>query len=521
MLELVTIIPRWEWRAFGDEAEAVAAGGLAAVAPERTEDSTDLYLLATTSEASVKVRDGLLDVKQLLAVADDGLERWVPVLKAPFPHAAPDVAATLDALGLPGVELLRPAYTLDELLAEVVAPRAGLRAVEVRKRRVHYMVGGCRAELSELRTAEGSTKTVAVESEDPELVRAAVRQLGLQGRPVACMARGLKALVGLDSHRYAVIDVGTNSVKFHLAERRADGTWQTIADRAEVTRLGEGLAGTGRLDARAIERTVAAIGSMAADARREGVEAVAAAGTAALRIAPNAAELVDAAMSRCDVRVEVIPAAEETRLAYLAARAGLPAAAGAIVVFDTGGGSSQFTFGRGDRVDDQFSVEVGAARFTERFGLHESVSPDALAAALETIAGALTALEGRPAADHVIGMGGAVTNLAAVSLGLATYDPDVVQGATLDRAEIERQIELYRSRDAAQRREIVGLQPNRAEVILAGACIVRTVLALLGAESLTVSDRGLRHGLLAERFAVPPPVVAPTPRRTPMQGVKS
>ena len=97
-------------------------------------------------------------------------------------------------------------------------------------------------------------------------------------------------------------------------------------------------------------------------------------------------------------------------------------------------------------------------------------------------------------------MGGAVTNITAVKHGLAVYDPDVVQGTVLDRAEIDRQIELYRSRDAEARREIVGLQPKRADVILAGACIVRTVMDILGAESLTVSDRGLRHGLLVERF---------------------
>jgi exopolyphosphatase/guanosine-5'-triphosphate,3'-diphosphate pyrophosphatase len=98
-------------------------------------------------------------------------------------------------------------------------------------------------------------------------------------------------------------------------------------------------------------------------------------------------------------------------------------------------------------------------------------------------------------------MGGGVTNLAAVRHQLARYDPEVVQGTVLDRAEIDRQIELYRSRDADGRRGIVGLQPKRAEVILAGACIVRTIMQKLGKESLTVSDRGLRHGVLAERFA--------------------
>jgi exopolyphosphatase/guanosine-5'-triphosphate,3'-diphosphate pyrophosphatase len=97
-------------------------------------------------------------------------------------------------------------------------------------------------------------------------------------------------------------------------------------------------------------------------------------------------------------------------------------------------------------------------------------------------------------------MGGAMTNLTAVRLSLATYDPDAVQGAVLERAEVDRQIELYRSLDAEGRRSIVGLQPKRAGVILAGACIVRTVMDKLRRDELTVSDRGLRHGLLVERF---------------------
>ena len=97
-------------------------------------------------------------------------------------------------------------------------------------------------------------------------------------------------------------------------------------------------------------------------------------------------------------------------------------------------------------------------------------------------------------------MGGTVTNLAAVKQGLASYDPEVVHGTVLDCEEVDRQIELYRTRTSDERREIAGLQPKRAEVILGGACIVRTVMEKLGRDSLTVSDRGLRHGLLVERF---------------------
>ena len=262
----------------------------------------------------------------------------------------------------------------------------------------------------------------------------------------------------------------------------------------------EGLDATGRLGDEPMARTVDAIAAMADEARRYDVVAIAAVGTAGLRIADNSAAFLDAVHARCGVRIEVISGEEEGRLASLAVRSGLGLARGSLVVFDTGGGSSQFMFGLGEGVDERFSVNVGAARFTERFGLGGAVSEDVLAAALGAIAADLSRLDGRPKPDALVAMGGAVTNLAAVSHGLAAYSPDVVQGTVLDRTEIERQIELYRTRTVEERRQIIGLQPKRAEVILAGACIVRTVMAKLDRESLTVSDRGLRHGLLVERF---------------------
>ena len=118
-------------------------------------------------------------------------------------------------------------------------------------------------------------------------------------------------------------------------------------------------------------------------------------------------------------------------------------------------------------------MDVGAARFTERFGLDEAVSEATLAEALAAIAADLARLDGRPVPDALVGMGGAVTNLAAVRHGLPEYDAEIVQGTVLDRAELDRQLELYRTRSADERRGIAGLQPKRAAVILAGACIVQ------------------------------------------------
>jgi exopolyphosphatase/guanosine-5'-triphosphate,3'-diphosphate pyrophosphatase len=239
---------------------------------------------------------------------------------------------------------------------------------------------------------------------------------------------------------------------------------------------------------------------MVEEARRAGAAEIAAVATAGMRLAENSAELIEAVRERCGVGIEVIAGEEECRLAYLAATSALDVGQESLVVFDTGGGSTEFTFGRAGRVEERFSVDVGAARYTERFDLGGVVSDAAIALALQAIAADLAQLDGRQRPAALVGLGGALTNIAAVRHRLASYDPDVVQGTVLDRTEIDRQIDLYRSRTAEQRRTIVGLQQARAEVILAGACIVRTVLDKLHCDELTVSDRGLRHGLLVERF---------------------
>ena len=384
---------------------------------------------------------------------------------------------------------LRDSYTLDGFLEVFAGPGSGIQVVQVHKRRVRYTVDGCMAELSDILANGKPTRTIAVESEDAAAVVRAVAGLGLGGYTNISYPRALAALIEDAPERYAVIDVGTNSVKFHVGARDSGGTWRTIADRAEVTRLGEGLAETGVIGDAALGRTVAAISGMVDEARSNGVRAIAAVGTAGLRIAANSADVVAAIRARTGVQVEVISGEEEARLAFLATVAALGPTAGSLVVFDTGGGSSQFTFGHGTEIDERFSVDVGAARYTERFGLDGAVSEDVVREAMAAISADLARLDGRPTPDALVGMGGAVTNITAVKHGLATYDPEVVQGTILDRDEIDRQIELYRSRDADARRSIVGLQPKRAEVILAGACIVRTVMEKLGKTSLTVSDR--------------------------------
>ncbi|MBP0601954.1 hypothetical protein J8I01_05400 [Aeromonas sanarellii] len=495
---MTEIRPRWEWRSFGRRFGA-AEERLARLAPSGVQESDEIYLLSGAGE-NVKVRDALMDIKVLREVNADGLEQWTPVMKAGFPLPGVEAVKVLEALRLPVPTSVRESYTLDEFIGQFAAPGGTVRAVRVHKRRVRYTVDGCMAELSEVVADGKSTRTLAVESEDAAGVMRAVRGLGLEGYTNTSYPRGLAALIDDVNERYAVIDAGTNSIKFHVGERSIDGKWRTVVDRAEMTRLGEGLSQGGRIIEAAIERTIAAIASMVGEANQHGVRAIAAVGTAGLRIASNGGDVVDAIRARTGIHIEVISGEEESRMAYLAAKAGLGLNRGSLVVFDTGGGSSQFTFGHDAVVDTRFSVNVGAVSYTERFGLDRAVSPEVLREVMAAISADLSRLDGHLVPDALAGMGGAVTNITAVMHRLATYDPVVVQGSIVDRGELDRQIELYRSRDADARRAIVGLQPKRAEVILAGACVVRTIMEKLGKDSFTVSDRGLRHGVLAERF---------------------
>ena len=188
------IIPRWEWRtfaaSFGD-----AERRLSGLKPDRVQESDELYLLAPVSDANVKIRDRLMDIKTLEQVDAAGLQQWRPVMKGEFPLPAAEVEKVCSALRV-GPPSSREVYTLEQLQAELTQPSRGVRVVQVHKVRRRYEIGGCLSEVTDV-TADGSaTRTVAIESEDPARVQAAVREMGLDRFENISYPRGLKQLVG-------------------------------------------------------------------------------------------------------------------------------------------------------------------------------------------------------------------------------------------------------------------------------------------------------------------------------------
>ena len=300
--------------------------------------------------------------------------------------------------------------------------------------------------------------------------------------------------------RVAVIDIGSNSIKFFVGEQGTDSTIQTIVDKNDIARLGEGLSETGRISDEALERNAQSVAAFAAEAKELGADIIVCVGTMALRSAANSADFVVRVKGLCGIEVQIIPGEEEARLSYLAILSGMPVPDGDLVIFDTGGGSTEFIFGHGTELVNRFSVNLGAIRITEKFFADDPVKPGSTEAAMQEIDRefAQAGVNGRPV--KVVGMGGAVTSMGAVKHKMVKYDPDVMRGSALTKADIAEQIAAYREKTIAQRREMPGLQPKRADVILAGACILWDIVDRLGVDQLIISDRGLRHGLAFELF---------------------
>ena len=305
------------------------------------------------------------------------------------------------------------------------------------------------------------------------------------------------------TQRKAIVDVGTNSIKFCLAEGTGAGGYKVVKDVNDITRLGEGLKDTGRIGAEALERNARSVANFVGEAKAAGADEIVAVGTMALRVAENAADFIARVKELCGVELRVLSGEEEAQLSYVAVMSGIKGAAETdLMTMDTGGGSTEFVFGKAGRLVRKFSLNVGAVRFTEQYLAAMPVAADKLAEAQAAIAKELTNGGVAGPVAFLVGMGGTVTSMASVKHQMARYDPDAIQGSTLSLDDVNAQITDYAAKTLEQRREIVGLQPKRADVILAGACIVKAVLELTGAREMTVSDRSLRHGLLFQLFKV-------------------
>jgi exopolyphosphatase/guanosine-5'-triphosphate,3'-diphosphate pyrophosphatase len=301
---------------------------------------------------------------------------------------------------------------------------------------------------------------------------------------------------------FATLDVGSNSVKLLVASIDKTGKWDILENATEITRLGEGVQASGEINSAAMRRNISVISRYMQQARALGAREFAAVGTMCLRTARNAALFIAQVRRECGLQIEIINGQEEARLSYLAVLSWLHEPAGTLAIFDVGGGSTEFVFGQGREITASYSLDIGAVRLTEEFLKSDPVTEAELKRMLAAVSESCGQLAAAPAIQTLVGVGGTVTTLAAIKQELAAYDPDVVQGSLLTSADVAELLERFRARTIQQRQDIVGLNPKRADIILAGTGIVKVIFQHLGMKALLVSDRGVRHGLMYDRFRI-------------------
>jgi exopolyphosphatase/guanosine-5'-triphosphate,3'-diphosphate pyrophosphatase len=303
--------------------------------------------------------------------------------------------------------------------------------------------------------------------------------------------------------RAATVDIGTNTVLLLVAERRADGVIDAIAERATVTRLGQGVDRSRRFAPDAIARTVACLDDYARVASELGAERVAVVGTSAMRDAEGGDELRRHIRAAFGEDVRVLSGEAEGLLAFRGAVGGLPIdRRGDVAVFDIGGGSTEIVSGRFEGVDAILayvqSFDIGSVRLSERHVAHDPPLQAERDVWTRVSRDAFSTVPPLPGDASPVGIAGTMTTLAAVSLGLNQYDPARVHGYVMKGSELHGVVDRLAAIDLASRRSAPGMEPKRADVIVAGGHIALALLDHWRAADVVISDRGVRWGLAEE-----------------------
>jgi exopolyphosphatase/guanosine-5'-triphosphate,3'-diphosphate pyrophosphatase len=317
--------------------------------------------------------------------------------------------------------------------------------------------------------------------------------------------------VAPDHRRVAAIDIGSNSIRQIVADVSSEGAIQVVDEMKAAPRLATGLAATGALSDESIQAAVDAVERMATLARQLGAGRIDAVATSAVRDASNAAGFLAQIQRVTGLRVRVLDGAEEARLSFRSAVAHFDMGVGRMVVIDIGGGSLELALSAEGVIERLSSLPFGAIRLTEEF-LSGGVGPKAVAKLRRAVSDGIR--DHLPRRDwrgaQLIGSGGTFTNLAGIYLarqGILTARS--VHATHIPHAELEHILDMLVDMPAAERRTLPGLNPERADIIVAGIAAAAEVMRRIDARDLVVSRYGIREGLLLEAARVAPTIADP------------
>ncbi len=300
--------------------------------------------------------------------------------------------------------------------------------------------------------------------------------------------------------RVGVIDLGSNTTRLIVMEYQRPDRFKLVDEVSEVARLAEGVGDKRVLQPEPMYRAIEALKMFHTFCRASGVNTIIATATSALREAQNRDEFLDVLSQQSDLRLRILSTEEEACYGYLGAINSLAFTNG--FVFDTGGGSTQVTAVRNRESIRSFSCQAGIVRFTEQFVKSDPISKRDFRALEAAAVRAFSSLDWFVAGPglELVGMGGTVRTLARMAQKKRRHPVERTHGYVLTRDALEEIVEQLRDSTQREREAIAGLNTTRADVILAGAVIVRQVMDRSNFAALTVSGQGLREGLFYEHF---------------------
>ncbi len=303
---------------------------------------------------------------------------------------------------------------------------------------------------------------------------------------------------------FAVMDIGTNSVRLGVVQPLGDLTYTLLNRQKEVVRLGEGEFASNRLTPEAIDRAILVIKKFAEMARGYHATDITVFGTAALREAENQQEFVDRAREVADVEVHVISGAEEARLIYLGVLSGTDLGSQRALMIDIGGGSTELSTGDRNGPDLLESLKLGAIRVAGIFTDGETgpIQPQLYRRIQDYVRGVAIHSVQRVRErgfDVMYGSSGTVQNLSEIVARQRGVSSGRNQYVSLE--ELETEAARLCALDLEQRRRVPGINPERADIIVAGAAVLTTIMREVGAPGLHTSDYALREGIIVDRLA--------------------
>ena len=302
--------------------------------------------------------------------------------------------------------------------------------------------------------------------------------------------------------RLAAIDIGSNSIRIVVAEAQAGGRYRILDEERETTRLGRALATTGELDEQSIEASLAALMRFKKIAAGLGVESPRAIATCAVREATNGPEFCRRVEESLELSVEVISAQKEAHLAFHSVRRRCDLAGKNTLLADIGGGSTEIVLATGELIESIYATRLGAVRLSQKFGSGQSLAGDDFDRMQRWIDRQLKKKTDKPGAPiHLlIGSGGTFTSLGSTVMATKGQSRLPVAGCQISRAELRHLIEKLRKMSLKQRREVPGLNPDRADIIVPGLTVIDRIMSRFKVNLLQVHAFGVRDGLLLSMF---------------------